>query len=352
MTHLRTPLLVIAAALTVSTGNLVHAQTPVDANPVPAPTTSPATPSTINTPPTGDQVAPAPAPPSVTITPVNPPPANVAPTPVVTAPVSPTPATSSSSLTIAARDSRTLNPMLIPTDSDLQAALDDGRSFGATKQDFIDLLSPARRSFDFRKGGLLGEKRRSASVAVWITPDIEARWRGFLESRTFADQAKRDADFATMQQEVISPQRSLVYVVEIGGLISAHSDPTQQELDAAAASLSGTRFVLSDDRGNNYNPLSVATVPHLVRRQDFYDALSAGPDRLGPTAFSEPSADSRNLVLRRKPYSDYAAFYIVSFDAFNPDGGARINRDVHTVTLRIITPQEAKYAVFEVAKMP
>ena len=155
-----------------------------------------------------------------------------------------------------------------------------------------------------------------------------------------------------MQAAVTAPQQSLTFLVEIGGLISSHSDPTQQQLDAAFTSLSGTRFVLSDERGNNYNPSNVATAPRLILRQSFYDGLAGGPDRMSQTAFADPSADSRSLVLRRKPYSDYAAEYIVTFDAFNADGSARINRDVHNITLRIITPEEPKFASFEIAKMP
>ena len=259
---------------------------------------------------------------------------------------------STTDLNAAARDSRTLNPLLIPTDNELRENLDFGRALGNSKQDFIDLLNPGRRSFDYRKGGMVGEKRRPESVAVWITPDLQARWLGFLESRTFADQSKRDTDFTAMQQAVTAPQQSLSFIVEIGGLISSHTDPTQQQLDAAYTSLAGTRFVLSDDRGNNYNPTNVATAPHLVLRQAFYDGLSGGPDRLGQAAFTDPSAESRSLVMRRKPYGDYAAEYIVTFDAFNADGSARINRDVHSITLRIITPEEPKYASFEIAKMP
>jgi len=341
----RMPLLVIATALTLSASPLLHAQTPVDANPAPPPpATAPAVPKvTIAVPPVDQSTAPAapldaPASPTVEDT-----------APAV-APV--TPNSSTSNLNIAARDSRTLNPLLIPTDNELREALDYGRALGNSKQDFIDLLTPARRSFDYRKGGMVGEKRRPASTAVWITPNIQARWLGFLESRTFADQGKRDTDFAAMQQAVTAPQQSLTFLVEIGGLISSHSDPTQQQLDAAFTSLSGTRFVLSDDRGNNYNPSNVATAPRLVQRQSFYDSLASGPDRLSQTAFADPSADSRSLVLRRKPYSDYAAEYIVTFDAFNADGSARINRDVHSITLRIITPEEPKFASFDIAKMP
>jgi len=375
MTHLRTPhaaprlpLLVIAAALTLSTANIVNAQTPVDANPSPPPPatqpadTAPAPPAA----PAAPTTAPAPVTaPTVTITPVapsTPMPAATgqgqapAPTANIVTPTSgttPTTATSTVDLNIAARDSRTLNPLLIPTDAELRDALDYGRSLGGGKQDFIDLLYPASRSFDYRKGGMLGEKRRTQSTAVWVTPDVEARWRGFLESRGFADQGKRDSDFATMQQEVTAPQRTLAFIVELGGLIPPHTDPSQQALDGAYTALAGTRFVLSDDHGNNYNPLDTATTTHLVRRQDFYDSLSSGPDRLGQTAFTDsPANEARDLVMRRKPYSDYAAFYVVTFDAFNPDGSARINRDVHTVTLRIVTPDEAKYAVFDVSKMP
>jgi hypothetical protein len=354
MTHLRIPpgrtprmpLLVIATALTLSTSPLVHAQTPVDANPAPPPpATAPAVPKvTIAVPPVDQSTIPANETPAPSSTAVD----N---TPAV-APVTPTPSASTANLNIAARDSRTLNPLLIPTDNELREALDYGRALGNSKQDFIDLLTPARRSFDYRKGGMVGEKRRPASTAIWVTPNIQARWLGFLESRTFADQGKRDSDLAAMQQAVTAPQQSLTFLVEIGGLISSHSDPTQQQLDAAFTSLSGTRFVLSDDRGNNYNPSNVATAPRLVQRQSFYDGLAGGPDRLSQTAFGDPSADSRSLVLRRKPYSDYAAEYIVTFDAFNADGSARINRDVHSITLRIITPEEPKFASFDIAKMP
>lgn len=367
MTHPRTPLaalgrtprkpfLAVAALLTLTAVGIAHAQTPVDENPAPPPSaTAPVDNAPPATPSPPDNASPPPAAPETPMPPVNSSPsvplANSSSASIVT--TSPTaPATSTVELNMAARDSRTLNPLLIPTDGDLHDALDYGRGFGQTKQDFIDLLGDARKSFDYRNGGMFGEKRRPESTAVWVTPDLEARWRGFLESRTFADQARRDSDFATMQQEVTSPQRSLVFIVEVGGLISGHTDPTQQQLDAAYTSLAGTRFVLSDDHGNNYDPQNVATATKLVRRQDFYDALSIGPDHLGQAAFDDTTANSRALVLRRKPYSDYAATYIVSFNAFNADGSARINRDVHGITLRIITPDDPKYAVFDISKMP
>jgi hypothetical protein len=329
MTLHRVPLLAaIAMALIVFDAHVVLAQSqaPVDANPAPPPaaapqgTIAPATPD-------NSQAAPQPGP------------AGAAP--------------STYDLNQAARDPRTLNPLLIPTDEEISDALTDGRELGKTQMDFIDLLDPAGRAFQYRSGGMFGERRRPTGVAVWVTPNLEARWLGFIEEREFATQSQRDADFAAIQSYVTAPQRTLTFLVEVGDVIPGHQDPTQAELDAGITSLAGTHFVLSDDHDNNYDPDNVAAAAHLLVRQDFYDAISPGPDHMtADAAFATPAGDYRDLVKRRKPYMDYAAFYIVTFNAFNPDGGARVNRDVHTLTLRIVTPDEPKFAVFDVSKMP
>lgn len=329
--NIRTHLSTIAVLALVTAGaNLANAQspTPVDANPA----TPPA--QTASVQPDQQPVAPAPVPTLATPPPIAPQPAE--------------------DVNQAARDPRTLNEKLIPTDFEIREAIDGGRLVGRSKKDFLDVLNPARRSFTYHSGGMLGERRRSTGVAVWVTPGLEAYWRGYIEERSFASDQQRQADFEAVQSEVTAPQRSLTFIVEVGGLVTDHSDdPPQAALDAAYTSLAGTRFVLSDDQDHNFDPLSVAASPHLMTRQSFYDAISPGADHLSANAaFGSPDPSSRQLVLRRKPYSDYAQFYIVTFNAFNPDGSARINRDVHTVTLRIITPDEPKYAVFEVDKMP
>ncbi|MGO8674148.1 MAG: hypothetical protein ACLQVD_22645 [Capsulimonadaceae bacterium] len=286
--------------------------------------------------------------------------ANPAPAPAAVAPASPgveSPASTGSAiveLDAAARDPRTLNPFLIPTDLELQQNLDLGRGIGQSKKDLIDVLDSGRRGFQFRNGGMLGEKRRVTGSAIWVTPGLEARWRGFIEGRNYADAGQRQADFDALRNEITQPQRSLTFIVEIGDLIPGHpADPAQAQIDAAYESLAGTHFVLSDDNDNNYAPSSTVVAPHLMVRQDFYDAISPGADHLtAEDAFSSAPQGSHQLVLRRQPYSDLAAFYIVTFNAFNADGAARINRDVHSVVLRIVTPTDTKYAYFDMSKTP
>ena len=70
------------------------------------------------------------------------------------------------------------------------------------------------------------------------------------------------------------------------------------------------------------------------------------------TVTAPPTASTARLVKRRTPYADYAAFYLVRFAAFNPDGTARINRDTKTVTLRVLNGDEARYAAFDLGKLP
>src|SRR3569833_563641 len=129
----RKPLLVIAAALTISTSQFAHAQTPVDANPAPAPSTT-----------TAEAPTTAPAVPKVTVAippldtststaPTNSTPVNTSISPTATSPTM----SSTTDLNAAARDSRTLNPLLLPTDNELRENLDFGRALGNSKQDFI-----------------------------------------------------------------------------------------------------------------------------------------------------------------------------------------------------------------------
>jgi hypothetical protein len=335
-TRIFVPLAFAAAALPLLTASPTIAQvlqgTPVDNLPIPVPAT-PRPAGTANTPS------------AVTQSPVD---------------ANPTPIPSDSGIpqdnSISARDARTLNPVLIPTDAELQNDLAAGRSLGETKQDFIDLLAPSRRPFQFKKGGILGEKRRATAVAAWVTPGTEARWRGLLEQRSFADSQQQQADFSALQQEIVSPQRTLTFIVEIGDLVQRkkHDPPvTKEQADEALAKLTGTRFVLSDEKGINYNPRDVVAPTQAVMRQEFYDSIAPSPDKLPGGALGAPATvTATRVVKRRDPYQDFAAFYTVTFDAYNADGTARINRDTRSVTLRVITPEDDKYAVFETTKIP
>ncbi|MEO7719898.1 MAG: hypothetical protein ABIY70_27145, partial [Capsulimonas sp.] len=154
-------------------------------------------------------------------TPVDATPAPLQPAPVTLPGTATTPGgvtTQSSDVNIAARDPRTLHPLLIPTDRELLDNLDKGREIGKSKQDFIDILAPSRRAYQYRAGGILGETRRQTGVVTWVTPGTEARWRGFLEQRNFADSAGRDADFKALETAVTAPQRTLTFLVEISDL--------------------------------------------------------------------------------------------------------------------------------------
>src|SRR5689334_18322076 len=87
---------------------------------------------------------------------------SVPPAPVPPAPVAAPP----TSAAAAGRDAHTLNPLLVPTDTGLRDGLAQGREIAKEGKDFIDLLTDGRRAFAYRRGGLLGEKRRETGIAV------------------------------------------------------------------------------------------------------------------------------------------------------------------------------------------
>ncbi|BDI32898.1 hypothetical protein CCAX7_49490 [Capsulimonas corticalis] len=293
-------------------------------------------------------------------TPVDAPPAPQQPAPVTLpgAPVTTGGATAvTADVNIAARDPRTLHPMLIPTDREMLANLDAGRAIGKSKQDFIDLLDMSRRAYQFRSGGILGETRRETGIVTWLTPGTEARWRGFLEQRDFADSAGRDADFKALEQSVTAPQRTLTFIVEITDLFPRQKGKKKKDetpIDPATAfnKLDGIQFVLSDDRENNFKPLQVYAPTQLIARQQFYDNIAGDPTHvLGSNPFEIANTVSPRLVKRRDSYNDLAGFFVVVFDAFNADGTARINRDTKSVSLRVIT-SDPKFASFPLDKLP
>jgi len=362
-TRIFLPLALAATALPLLLLSPVSAEDgippPVDSQPIPVP----AAPITVRpTPAPGtDDPEPIDAAPDLPVPPAAGEPAPAAP-PVAGAPIPPAappvvaaPGTGFDA-TIAERDAHTLNPLLNPTDAELQSFLAAGRAIGDSKDDFLDVLAPSRRAFQFRKGGILGEVRRETGVAYWITPGTEARWRGLLEQRSFADTSQQQADFSALQQLVVSPQRTVTFIVELGDLVQRKKkDPpiTQTQADDALSKLTGVRFVLSDDKGTNYNPRDVISPTHTILRQEYYDSIAPNPDKVPGASTGVPSpVTATRVVKRREPLSDYAAFYTVTFDAYNMDGTARINRDTKSVTLRIILPEEPKYAVFDLKKIP
>jgi hypothetical protein len=254
-----------------------------------------------------------------------------------------------------------LLPTLIPTDLGLHDGLQGGREYGKSSQDFIDLLDQNRGALAYKRGGVLGELRRATAVAVWLTPALEARWRGFAEQRQFASPTARDTDFEVLRSRVTSPQRRLTFLVELGDLAPAPKGKktiVPLDPDIAAAVVKGTRFILTDDKDNNYDPIPTVGVagPVLSVRQAFYDDIAADPDRacgdspLGAATAADHAAGP-SLMKRREAYGDMAAFYIVSFDAFNPDGTARVNRDTKSLTLRVLMSSGVKYAKFEMDKV-
>ena len=314
-------------------------QTPVDSQPVPLPP------------------APAPATPVVPPTPDSAP--ATVPTPPPDSPATPVAVPDQASASIANRDAATLHPKLNPTDLEIRSAINEGRNFGKTNKDFIDLIDGYRMGFEFKRGGIIGEERRPVGVAYFLTPSLEAKWRGFLETREFATNDVRDQNFLTVREHVASADRRLTFIVEILPIIPKPKDgdtpPTPTE---ELNQLTNVRFVLSDDKDNNYDPISDPEAPRIVSRQLFFDAIAGAPDRVfaAQTTSDLPLAPSDNqagvLVKRRPKYTGPAAFYLVSFNAYSANGNARFNRDSNLVSLRILLPNGPKYAAFQLNRMP
>ena len=333
-TSMRKRTLALSALLTLTTIGLSHISVfadpaanpgPVDSQPVP--------------------LAPAP---------VNPgapdPNANPAPAP---APVD------ASSANIVSRLTTTLNPALNPTDNMLQDDITQGRQMGSSGKDLIDVLNIGSRAFAFKSGGILKQTRRAVGVVYFITPGIEARWRGFLQSKQLATDTARAADFDAVRNHVIAPRRILTFIVEIDDLLKNASDgSTPESIDDAQKKVAGTRIVLSDDKDTNYDPITVPTGPLLVSRSQFFEAIANQPDSV-VTALSPDdlpkTSDSpawSGLVKKRNGYNDLSAFYLVSYDAYNSDGTARVNRDTNNITLHILGPDGQKYVQYKLVDLP
>jgi len=338
---MRTRTLALAAFLTLSTISLSNIPAfadpvanpgPVDAQPVPVPPVTPATTDTNATPATPDTNA---------------------------TPAAPTPPVDASTANIVSRLSTTLNPALNPTDSMLQDDINQGRQFGSSGKDLIDVLNIGSKAFAFKPGGILRQTRRPVGVIYFITPGIEARWRGFLQSKQLATDATRTADFEAVRNHVIAARRTLTFIVEVDDLLKSASDGSSPEsIEDAQKKVAGTRIVLSDDKDTNYDPITMPTAPLLVSRRQFYEAIANQPDAV-TTALSTDdlpkSTDSpawSGLVKKRNGYNDLSAFYLVSFDAFNTDGTARIGRDTNTITLHVLGPDGQKYVQYKVIDLP
>ena len=284
------------------------------------------------------------------------------PAPPVSVPSRPALPGSSARLSAPARG--VLNPIFLPSDPALKASVQYGREFAKTSKDLIDLLADERRPLETKRGGLLGEKRRAVSVAVWLTPTLEARWRGFLQQRRYSDSTAQAADLQELHQLVTSSQRTLTFLVEIGDTLYPTNGeaPGGQDILAAQKALfervRGIRFVLSDANDANFLPLPSPTLtPSILPRQQFYDKIAPDPVLLrDPQASSAPVDDDvpgRNrFVKERAAYRNLAAFYVVSFDAFNADGTPRVGPDAKALYLRVITPEGDKSARFDLDKTP
>lgn len=333
-------------------------QVPVDSQPLPLPPiAAPASPLT-----------PAPAPPTPAIpaapnTPA-PPPTPLAPMPVTgvvpdaqtqpaLTPELTTPLIAAPMPTGDVRNAKTLNPILNPTDKEIRASIEVGRTFAKKDKDVLDVLDSYARGFSFKRGGILGEVRRPLGLAYALTPELEAQWDGFLEAREFATTATQDADFSTIRNRVANTNRTLSFIVQI--MPEALGKESGGTSDAAAikSALGSVRFVLSDDNDNNYDSVDPVETPRIVDRRVFFDAIAGSPD----TVFSAATMDDLPLASTAPPgtvlikprlkESGLSAFYLVTFNLFNSDGTARVNRDTKFISLRVLMPTGPKYAAFD-----
>ena len=260
---------------------------------------------------------------------------------------------------IVSRLATTLNPALNPTDSMLQDDILQGRQMGSTGKDIVDVLNVGAKPFAFKPGGIFRQTRRPVGVVYFITPGIEARWRGFLQSKQLATDATRTSDFESVRNHVIAAHRTFTFIVEIDDLLKSASDgSTPESIDDAQKKVAGTRIVLSDDKDTNYDPITIPTAPLLVSRRQFFEAIASQPDAVVAAVTSDDlpkTADEpawSGLVKKRNGYNDLSAFYLVSFDAYNSDGTARLNRDTNSFTLHIIGPDGQKWAAYKLIDLP
>lgn len=276
-----------------------------------------------------------------------------------TGPAAALPTVDPSTANIASRLSTTLNPALNPTDSMIQDDIAAGRQMGLDGKDLIDVLNIGSKGFAFKPGGILKQLRRPVAVVYFITPGIEARWRGFLENKQLATDAARTADFEAVRDHVISANRSLTFVVELDDLVKDTSDGSAPETtDDALKKVDGTRFVLSDDKDTNYDPITVPTAPLLETRRQFFEAFAADPDAVIqatstddlPKSSSTPSWSG--LIKKRNGYNNLSAFYLVSFNAFNSEGTARIGRDNASFTLHVLGPDGQRWVQYKLVDLP
>jgi hypothetical protein len=291
--------------------------------------------------------------------PLPPAPTNTTPGTTVAPSTTPVAAVDPSTANIVSRLSTTLNPSLIPTDTMLQDDISLGRQMGSQGKDLIDVLNVGGKAFAFKPGGILRQTRRAVGTVYFITPGIEARWRGFLESKQLATEATRQADFDAVRNHVIAARRTLTFIVELDNLIKNASDgSTPESVDDAQKKVAGTRIVLSDDKDTNYDPITVPTGPTLISRRQFFEAIANQPDAVVtalsaddlPKATDNPSWSG--LIKKRNGFNDLSAFYLVSYDAFNADGTARVNRDTNSITLHILGPDGQKYVAYKLIDLP